>query len=262
MAMIKCPMCQQDISDKAEKCVHCGTELNQLMKQRCPECGNELDPNVSVCSGCGCPIKGENINEKILSKNFFKKNEKKVIYGIIAVVSLILLLVIGVFLVKQKEYNDYINTLALTKETMYDGASRSEELIGIAAKVWKNAIYEEKDSSTDQYVRPNGYDFNDFDSALQLLYDDTITVARITIISNNQKLVGFYMKKLQSPPKKLENCYDTVNDLYESYLDITDLALNPTGSYSSFTKTSNDSISDFASLYKKMGTQMPDKKQK
>lgn len=29
MALIKCPECGQDISDKADKCIHCGYSLNQ-----------------------------------------------------------------------------------------------------------------------------------------------------------------------------------------------------------------------------------------
>jgi hypothetical protein len=258
--MIKCPECHQDVSDKAAKCVHCGTDFSQLKQQRCPECGTVLDGDVSVCNSCGCPITSEKVNEKILSKNFFKINEKKIIIGVIAVVCLIMFLGTGAFLVKKKAYNDYIKTLELTKEAMYDGASRSEEMINITAKVWKNAVYEEEENSTDKYVNPSGINFNDFDTAIQLLYDDTITVARISIISSNQKQVGVYMKKLQSPPNKLDKCYDTANELYESYLVITDLALNPTGSYSSFTKTSNDAISSFTSSYRKMDSQIPDKK--
>ena len=41
MAMIKCPECGQEISDKAKKCVHCGKVLI------------EDKPATKVCSDCG-----------------------------------------------------------------------------------------------------------------------------------------------------------------------------------------------------------------
>lgn len=41
MAMIKCPECGQEISDKAKKCVHCGKILI------------EDKPATKICSDCG-----------------------------------------------------------------------------------------------------------------------------------------------------------------------------------------------------------------
>lgn len=42
MAMIKCPKCNEDISDKSTKCVHCGHVLIEESKIFCEECGNEV----------------------------------------------------------------------------------------------------------------------------------------------------------------------------------------------------------------------------
>lgn len=42
MAMIKCPKCNEDVSDKSTKCVHCGHVLIEEPKLFCEECGNEI----------------------------------------------------------------------------------------------------------------------------------------------------------------------------------------------------------------------------
>ncbi len=42
MAMIKCPKCDEEVSDKAEKCVHCGHKLIEEPKLFCVECGTEI----------------------------------------------------------------------------------------------------------------------------------------------------------------------------------------------------------------------------
>lgn len=63
MALIKCPICGRDISDKAMFCPHCGNNLsNQYDKtvrldvKICAECGAKLDVNDVICKNCGCPV--------------------------------------------------------------------------------------------------------------------------------------------------------------------------------------------------------------
>ena len=60
MAMITCPNCGEQVSDKAKKCVHCKTILIQEEKKRCAECGAELEEGTTECPNCGCPV--EEIN--------------------------------------------------------------------------------------------------------------------------------------------------------------------------------------------------------
>ena len=56
MALIQCPNCGKEISDKAQSCVYCGYIFSQEAKKTCPECGNELEQDVSVCPQCGYPM--------------------------------------------------------------------------------------------------------------------------------------------------------------------------------------------------------------
>ena len=56
MALINCPNCGKEISDKAQKCVYCDYILTPESKITCPECGNEIDQDATVCPRCGYPI--------------------------------------------------------------------------------------------------------------------------------------------------------------------------------------------------------------
>ena len=54
MALINCPNCGKQISDKAANCIGCGIELAAIRK--CEECGEIILPGVAACPNCGCPV--------------------------------------------------------------------------------------------------------------------------------------------------------------------------------------------------------------
>ena len=57
MALIKCPNCGTDVSDKAKQCPNCGETLQtQKVVKVCEECGYELDDNATICPKCGRPV--------------------------------------------------------------------------------------------------------------------------------------------------------------------------------------------------------------
>ena len=102
MAMTTCPNCGEQISDKAKKCVHCGTVLVQEEKKYCPDCGAELEEGMDTCPKCGCPI--ENIIEtetapqqvEVTGVKITKKSKKIIAIAIIAVIGVAMIVAIGV----------------------------------------------------------------------------------------------------------------------------------------------------------------------
>jgi len=52
MALYQCPECQNDISEKAKACPHCGAVWAGI----CPECHLFRGPNTVTCEGCGYPF--------------------------------------------------------------------------------------------------------------------------------------------------------------------------------------------------------------
>ncbi len=61
MAMINCPECGKEISDKAASCPNCGAVVK---KKFCQHCGEAIDSDCVVCPKCGKQV-GEIVgNEK------------------------------------------------------------------------------------------------------------------------------------------------------------------------------------------------------
>jgi len=58
MALIKCPECNTEVSDRAEKCIKCGFPLARYAPVKCPECGGEVPYGAVTCGRCGFPMKG------------------------------------------------------------------------------------------------------------------------------------------------------------------------------------------------------------
>ncbi|OPZ22306.1 MAG: hypothetical protein BWZ03_00763 [bacterium ADurb.BinA186] len=93
------------------------------------------------------------------------------------------------------------------------------------------------------------------------MYFDDSSQDSISEIEENQELVQLMMKDLQNPPEGLENCYETVTDLYTAYRSLTDLAINPSGSLQSFSEAKNEKVDTFLDLFKRLESQIPDKKE-
>lgn len=101
MALIKCPECGNEVSDKAAVCPNCGVAISTIdtntvaqnvNPEICPECGNEIDPNTRICGNCGYnPI-------NILNK---KKQNKKKLFVIIGIIAVIIVIVLSVVLIKK-----------------------------------------------------------------------------------------------------------------------------------------------------------------
>ena len=57
MALINCPECGHEVSDKASACPNCGRPMG--IPLICPECGAPVSSNDQNCHNCGCPIHQE-----------------------------------------------------------------------------------------------------------------------------------------------------------------------------------------------------------
>lgn len=101
MAMIPCPDCGQEISDKAKKCIHCGKVLIEEVKPQkfCAECGKEIDITAEECPFCGCPVEPEKPEIPAVAEitKSVKKNKKPIIIAAaIAAVILVIVLIANV----------------------------------------------------------------------------------------------------------------------------------------------------------------------
>lgn len=256
MAMIQCPSCGKQISDKAAKCPSCGCESILNEKKICAECGAELSQNEMVCHVCGCPVDvvSSSLPQQVeVTGVKISKKSKKNFFGIVIVLVLAIAVMVGAIQVnKQNTEVKYGENLELVSYMMLSGASDAETCGNLIKQVWYNAIYEERDSETDPYTCPNGYFVSDFNVALQNLFFDTSFSEKIKAIEENQSTVQSLMKELKDPPKKYEDAYQKLSNYYDAYVNFTNLVINPSGSLQTFSSNFNDADSEVLNCYNAM----------
>lgn len=162
MALIKCPGCGEEVSDKAVSCVHCGYALvdenaeEKLAPRLCPDCGKEVDAEAVSCPACGCPLESsaaeseEEVTKVEVAKVKVSAKAKKIAIGVGAGILALILVAFGVnaAVQNQKEqdavntYNEYVDNLTLARTEMLTGAASAESVASTAGKIWHAAIWE------------------------------------------------------------------------------------------------------------------------
>lgn len=244
----------------------------------CPSCGKELDDDASFCPKCGAPIKIDS-SEKATDSPQEKNNETKevtelkntdkqkkkltkktiVITSIIAVV----VIIVSIFGIKSymdkkarqeyiESYNTYVDNIDDLSDLMLEGAAKSEELCNLTTKVWYNSIWEKADDETDKFTKTNGVFVSDFNDALFNLSIDSDTIVKIKKINSNVDDVKNKFKKMKNYPEELKSEYETLQKMYDSYINFTNLAIDPTGSYKTYNDKFIEVDSEFMDLYKKV----------
>ena len=109
---------------------------------QCPECDKEISDKVKACPFCGFPFesnadtKNDVQQVEITSVNIAPKDPakmKKMITGVIATVVILALAFVIFGVIKHNDektkYNAYIDNLNLASVTMIDGGSKAESLL-------------------------------------------------------------------------------------------------------------------------------------
>lgn len=271
MAMIVCPNCGEQVSDRAKKCVHCGEILIPEEKKYCNECGTELEDGMTECPNCGCPMNDtQDVNEnpqKVEVTGVKLTKKVKVIIG--TVIAILIAGGITAFGVTQyqkhreaEEYSqrveDYYDDLESVTYTMLDGAAEAEESGNLIKQVWYNAIYKKEDEATDKYTKIKNSFVSDFNDALSNLFADSRFNKKISDIEDNQKTVNKLMKKLKNPPDEYKDAYEAVSKLYDAYISLTNCVTDPSGSLQTYSGTFNDADTNTANAYNAMKLYLDD----
>ena len=239
---------------------------------KCPECDKEISDKVKVCPHCGYPFqKEENTAQKVeissVNLKIKKENKKKIIIAVIAICCVIVCIFAVVKIYKneqakkasaeyEEQVNAYIDNVDKIKGEMISTGAEAESLMNKTSNVWSNAIFKESDTETDQYAKVDGVFVEDFNDALSSLFSDSETITVISSIQNGKSKVANIVKELQNPPDGYENVYDTVMSLSTAFSAVTDLATNPQGSLQTFNQNKQEKIDKFMEVYNTLDAQM------
>lgn len=267
MALIQCKNCGNEVSDRALVCPHCGNHLidDENSTIFCEECGTEIPIGVESCPKCGCPVnRTESAHKVELTGVKIKKslqNKKSIIIIATLAIAIIFITIIGIHVSKQKaeeeaariseEYSDNFNLAVIT---MLTGAVKSESVCNLTKLVWYNAIFEKNDRRTDEFtvkmsMKYSDDIFYDFNDALNNLFADSEYISDIDKIESSQTLLIDLMKQLKNPPEEYQEAYQALQKLYDTYLELTNLAVNPTGSLQNYSNNFNTADSNFLKHY-------------
>ena len=209
MPLINCPECGQQISDRAEKCIHCGHIMKVVPKKLCEDCGTEIPEGATECPHCGCPIKPESDTKPVpiyirTKEPVYKKIYDKIGKKGIAICLAVIVVTVGggvgasQAIAKKKAADaaaeaaqiseDYKTNYSYAALAMSTGAATAESCGNQIKNVWNNAIFKDYDSSTDKYTRPQGY-FVDFNDALSNLFSDSSFSSDISSVKSSKEHV-------------------------------------------------------------------------
>ena len=282
MALIFCPECKRQISDRAVACPHCGFPMGS---------GSLLDDNVEpladqVPSG-DLVCKGEAPRSRKRWRGAFAAILIFVIISVAAGAALLIAvrrhaaaeekaiqesieqeLAIQESIKKEQEEREqerkkaraeYISNLEGFAEYIAVGAACSEWICRLTSSVWYDTLFKVSDEETIAYTQTNGVFHGDFNESLSKLYgSEDVKTLTSAMIQNKERITTLY-KKLLNPEPEFKECFEALDKAYAAYSDLTVFSLAPAGSYLTYVEESEELLEEFMSLYDRFNMLIPEK---
>lgn len=139
MALVKCPECGNEISDKANFCVHCNCQLNKQKKKDvkiCPECNGNIDKDSKMCPNCGYSFLQT------------KRKYKPIVFGVVIAICIVVVVISLIYYFKIYEGEFCLEQNQTTIEL-----GRNEDLL-------KLLKYDDENIIDVELSDDGGYDYN------------------------------------------------------------------------------------------------------
>ena len=205
------------------------------MKYYCDNCGAKVSDYARVCPKCGVELGEVEYDEDDYREDISGFSSK--------VITFIVIFALCYFgLSHYKEYA-YGENLRLTYNAMIESGRECEKIATTIHDVWSNTIFQVESKDTDKYTRTNngtGLFYEDFNDSLSNLYADESFSSKVQTAADNQQKVMDLFRKLNDPPKKYADTYSEIRKAYNSYITLSNLAINPSGTILSYTTDFND----------------------
>lgn len=219
MALIRCPECNNEISDSAKKCVHCGYKLknnNKGLKKSIIIALIIVSIVFLTIPSTLRIIKNAQKRNEELSKDSYKKNIESITYDILF-------------------------------------SSIDAESCGNDIKlIWYNTIYEIDDEKTDKYTKVNGIFNDDFNDSLKTYFYSETYIEYNNNIEDSKRKIRNSISELKNPPEEYKEAYNDLKELYESYLTLAGICTNPRGNLQTYSSDFNAADTRVLNDYDKM----------
>lgn len=288
MALINCPECGKEISDKAPTCPNCGFPLAGSSSAVDAVSAEDVASPVSAPTSDVDQNKSSDtatMQDRMDHLEKAAKGKNGIIIAVIAIAVLVIAAILISNAIKDSRAQkaaeeaaaaeaaarlEYIDNLKTLRSDMLSTGADAENVAGLIHDVWYNTIFKEVDPATNKYTiksksfitdtgRYSDSDFNDdFNTSLSALMFDPDIISKLASIETECDEISELYGKMQNPPADLTACYTTLSELYDAFLDLTGCATNPTGNLTSYTQTFNQADSDFMDAYKKLGSMIPE----
>lgn len=248
MDFVTCPSCGQ-VQARAEdgKCIKCGAFIQMAPKEKKEELREEgSSRKEDAAIGVERPA---------------KKRKSKRVAGVVTLISLLVVgAVCTTLFMKIQRKKEYIDALYDLQFNVVFGGSEAEDLGNLTRDVWYDAIFEEYNTDTWEYVRgETGSYVIDFNDAIRNLSSDPDIKSQKAIISASLEAAGDAMDVLKNPPGHMREYYELAFDLYTEFSNLCNLAINPSGSLQSYTDDFREVDGEVADLYERLEVIMPEK---
>lgn len=223
----------------------------------CPECGKEVSDKATACPNCGCPISEHQADvhqDEITSVSSNSKPKKK-IWAIIA--AIIAVVAIGCYLFsvnkaaeQAKDKERFIELATSLRLSGLKGGSECETVCNLIKGVWSDTINTKYHMDTAPYVMNADNTFNkDFNKSLSNLFASDTYKDSIDIINSAEDELREYLSEMDTISEDYQQCYDAAESFCKMYYNFADLATSPSGSLISFSESCNSLDSDMMQCY-------------
>lgn len=250
-----CEVCGNEENNKSKFCSKCGGGLKsdngkiKVKKKHCPKCNKHFELEKEYCSDCGTKLEKVETEEKKdgrLKKNIKNKKKKR----LIIILSSIVIILVAIFFIGVQEQQrqeeakkEYFTTYSEIMSHIYYinllldlDASRQRE-------IFRKKPYRDSSGAVIKYSEENG--------TFEESYEDR--TKKIEDLINKELLKNRDLLSGDAEYKKLNKLLDkTIADL-NSYLEDT---MNPTGTYYTYTDSSNKKSKKLSQSYLEMETEL------
>lgn len=238
MALINCPECGKEVSDKAPACPNCGYRINPI------DFSSLQDPPRPAAPAAPPPAAPAPADvSKLESK---RRADWKTIAA--AAVLAVALIAIAVLLIVQKRDRDYAEALHQARVDMLLDSQEASDVANMIYSIWGNAIYHTNDAATDEYTL-NGTSWRDFNDALSIYFSSLDYEFAVDSISKKLDKSRSAVSDLRNPPKAYSEQYDILKQMFSAYSDLCRCATDPSGTLSEYGDSLVAASHDLLSLY-------------